>query len=190
MPSLSSSFVEYAIQPSINWKTRRKLAKEIKTVSFHTRTIDNKTNKSVIELSKHLARPPGCSFLGARTTETTGSLNDPEAKSIPIIIDSGSDITLISQKTLDQMSKPPKIRTGQRIKLIQVTGNATSNGYVALDIYFETKEGPVLIKVEAYIVKGMSTPFILGNDFADQYSISLLREEGRSTLQFGKSGST
>ena len=86
------------------------------------------------------------------------------------------------------MSKPPKIRTGQRIKLIQVTGNATINGYVALDIYFETKEGPVLIKVEAYIVKGMSTPFILGNDFANQYSISLLREEGRSTLQFGKSG--
>ena len=34
----------------------------------------------------------------------------------------------------------------------------------------------------------MSAPFILGNDFADQYSIPLLREEGRSTLLFGKSG--
>ena len=158
------------------------------SVSFHTQTLDSKTGKSVIELSKHSARPPGCSFLGARATETTGSLNDPEDKPIPIIIDSGSDITLISQKTLDQMSKPPKVRTGQRIKLVQVTGNATITGYVALDIYFETKEGPVLIKVEAYIVKGMSAAFILGNDFADQYSISLLREEGRSTLLFGKSG--
>ena len=141
-----------------------------------------------MELKKHSARPPGCSFLGARATETSGSLNDPEAKSIPIIIDSGSDITLISQKALDQMSNPPKIRTGQRINLIQVTGNATITGYVALDIYFETKEGPVLIKIEAYVVKGMSAPFILGNDFADQYSISLLREEGKSTLLFGKSG--
>ena len=71
---------------------------------------------------------------------------------------------------------------------MQVTGNAIITGYVALDIYFETKEGPVLIRVEAYVVKGMSAPFILGNDFADQYSISLLREEGQSTLLFGKSG--
>ena len=46
------------------------------------------------------------------------------------------------------------------------------------------------MKVEAYVVKGMSAPFILGNDFADQYSISLLREEGQSTLLFGKSGQT
>ena len=116
------------------------------------------------------------------------SLQDPKAGAIPIIVDSGSDITLISQKTLEQMLKPPKIRTGQRIKLVQVTGNTIITRYVSLDIYFETEEGPVLIKVEAYVVKGMSAPFILGNDFADQYSISLLREEGESTLLFGKSG--
>ena len=135
-----------------------------------------------------MARPPGCAFLGARATETQGSLNDPKAKPIPIIIDSGSDITLISEKALDQILKPPKIRMGQRIKLVQVTGNTVITGYVALDIYFDMEEGPVLIKVEAYVVKGMSAPFILGNDFADQYSISLLREEGQSTLLFGKSG--
>ena len=188
-PSLSSSsFVECVSKPSINRKTRRKLAKEMNSVSFHTCTQDRKTGKSVVELRKHLARPPGCSFLGAHAMETSGSLNDPEAKSIPIIIDSGSDITLISQKTIDQMTKPAKIRTGQRIKLIQVTGNTTITGYITVDIYFETKEGPVLIKVDAYVVKGMSAQFILGNDFADQYSISLLREEGRSTLLFGKSG--
>ena len=120
--------------------------------------------------------------------ETLASINDPKDSPIPIIIDSGSDITLISQKALDQLKRPPKVRTRQRIKLIQVTGNAIITGYVALDIYFETEDGPVLIKVEAYVVKGMSAPFILGNDFADQYSISLLREEGQSTLLFGKSG--
>ena len=47
-----------------------------------------------------------------------------------------------------------------------------------LDLYFETEKGPVLIKVKAYVVKGMSAPLILGNDFADQYAIFLLREEG------------
>ena len=116
------------------------------------------------------------------------SLQDPKAGAILIIVDSGSDIMLISQKTLEQMLKPPKIRTGQQIKLVQVMGNMIITGYVSLDIYFETEEGPVLIKVEAYIIKGMSAPFILGNDFTDQYSISLLREEGESTLLFEKSG--
>ena len=145
-------------------------------------------NKPLIELKRHLARPPGCSFLGARATETWASLNSPDVTPIPVIVDSGSDITLISQKALEQMQKPPKIKTGQRIKLVQVTGNAIITGYVILDMYFESDQGPVLVKVEAYVVKGMSTPFILGNDFADQYSISLLREDGKSTLLFGKSG--
>lgn len=71
---------------------------------------------------------------------------------------------------------------------MRVIGNATITGYVNLDVYFETEDGPVLVKVEAYVVKGMSAPFIFGNDFADQYSISLIREEGESTIQFGKSG--
>ncbi len=34
----------------------------------------------------------------------------------------------------------------------------------------------------------MSTPLILGNDFADQYSLSILRDNGQSTLQFAKTG--
>ena len=71
---------------------------------------------------------------------------------------------------------------------MQVTGNTIINRYVTLDLYFETEKGPVLMKVEAYVVKGMSTPFILGNDFTDQYSISLLRNDGQSSLLFGESG--
>ncbi len=69
-----------------------------------------------------------------------------------------------------------------------MTGNATINGYVPLDLFFETAEGPVKLHVEAYVVKGMSTSFILGNDFAEQYSISLLRQGGETRVQFGDSG--
>jgi hypothetical protein len=57
-----------------------------------------------------------------------------------------------------------------------------------LDLYFRTEEGPVKIKVEAYVVKGMTTPLILGNNFADQYSLSVKRMEGRTFLEFGDSG--
>ena len=56
----------------------------------------------------------------------------------------------------------PKIKKGQKINLVQVTGKASISGYVEPDLYFHTKEGPVKIKVEAYVVKGMTTPLILG----------------------------
>ena len=34
----------------------------------------------------------------------------------------------------------------------------------------------------------MTTPLILGNDFADQYSLSVKRMEERTFLEFGDSG--
>ena len=56
--------------------------------------------------------------------------------------------------------------------MIQVTGTSKISGFVTLPIYFDSDDRPVLIEVEAYVVKGMTTLVILGNDFADQYSIS------------------
>ncbi|KAE9382998.1 hypothetical protein BT96DRAFT_893100, partial [Gymnopus androsaceus JB14] len=38
--------------------------------------------------------------------------------------------------------------------------------------------------VEAYVVDRMTTPFLLGNDFQEQYSLSILRRDGRSFLVF------
>jgi hypothetical protein len=36
------------------------------------------------------------------------------------------------------------------------------------------------MEIEAYIIKGMSTSLILGNDFADQYELLILRSEGQT----------
>lgn len=91
-----------------------------------------------------------------------------------IIVDSGSDITLISEKALREMINGPKCRRGQRIQLIQVTGRTIIDGYVTVTISFETSEGPVEMEVEAYVVKNMTSPFILGNDYADQFSLSII----------------
>jgi hypothetical protein len=135
-----------------------------------------------------LARPPGCSFLGAQVTQVIATINSLESNSSKVIVDSGSDITLISFKTLLEMQNPPKIKQGQKINLVQVTGNASISGYVEGDLYFHTPDGPVKMNVEAYVVKGMTSPFILGNDFADQYSISAIQQEGGCNLEFGDSG--
>jgi hypothetical protein len=80
------------------------------------------------------------------------------------------------------MQNPPKIRQGQRINLVQVTRNSSISRYVEVDLYFHILESPVKINVEAYVVKGMSSPFILGIDFADQYSILVIQQEGGCNL--------
>lgn len=135
-----------------------------------------------------MSRPAGCAFLGASATATTGYLVEPELNPTSIIADSGSDITLISSALLARMKKAPKLHSGQRINLVQVTGTSSISGFVNIPIFFKTEEGLVELHVEAYVVKGMSTPFILGNDFADQYAISIIRKDGSSYLEFGNSG--
>jgi len=109
-----------------------------------------------------MARPPGCSFLGASAAHVPVNINSVTDNHSDIIVDSGSDITLISMKTLNTLLEIPKIKKGQKINLVQVTGKASISGYVDLDLYFHTPEGPIKIKVEAYVVKGMTTPLILG----------------------------
>lgn len=42
--------------------------------------------------------------------------------------------------------------------------------------------------MEVYVVKGMSTSFILGNNFQNQFSLSVLQKDGNITLAFGDLG--
>lgn len=70
--------------------------------------------------------------------------------------------------------------TGQKILLVQVTGWTLIRGYVEIPLIFETEDGPVELPLEAYVVKGMNTDFILGNDFADQFLLSIIRKDGKT----------
>ena len=132
-------------------------------------------------------RPPGCSFFGSQATQVPATVNFLNKNLTKVIIDSGSNITLILQKSHSELQTPIKLRQGQRVNLVQVTGNASISGYVNIDLYFHIPDGPVKINVEAYVVKGMSTPLILGNDFADQYSILVICQEGSCAIEFGDS---
>lgn len=143
---------------------------------------------STLYLKKFMARPPGCSFLGAKATTTRAIIGGKEGIEESIIIDSGLDITLISHKLLNSLPKAPKIKSGERVNLVQVTGSATLSGYVNIPIEFHTPDGSVILEVEAYLVMGMNTPFILGNDFGDQYQLSLVHKECQTFIAFGDTG--
>ena len=152
---------------------------------------DNDTFASeVITLEPIKGRPPGTTFLGAQPSKATVRLNSPTGPSTQIVIDSGSNITLVSSKLLEKMNPSPKSKEGQNIKINQVTGRSSTTQYVTLNIYFDTKPKSITLKLEAYIVKDMNAPLILGNDFADQYSLSIIRNNGATSLKLGDSGFT
>ncbi|KAF7372967.1 TY3B-TY3B protein [Mycena sanguinolenta] len=169
-PEVRNSCTSYRTKPSLNHRSRRRLAKEIKVVNFRVlHSLSSDPDKTLIELRKHMARPPGSAFLGAIATEVPATVGGLNTDPVIVIADSGSDITLISRKALQELTNPPKIKAGHDVKLIQVTGKSSISGFVNLDLYFHTEDGPVKIAVEAYVVNGMSTPLILGNDFTDQF---------------------
>ena len=128
----------------------------------------------VIELQPVAGRPPGTTFLGAQPSKATVRLNSQNGPLAQVVINSGSNISLISMRLLDKMDPPLKPKTGQEIKISQVTGQSSTSQYVPLELYFETTESLVSIRIEAYIVKDMNAPIILGNDFVDQYSLSII----------------
>jgi len=121
----------------LNRNTRRQLARDIAKV-HHLISKDPSNPKPLIELKKHLARPPGCSFLGSQAAQVPATMNFLDRNLTKAIVDSGSDITLISEKSLVKMQTSIKIRQGQRINLVQVTGNASISGYVDINLYFHT----------------------------------------------------
>jgi hypothetical protein len=123
-----------------------------------------------------MARPPGTTLLGSCATTVTALLGS-EPEPYEIILDSGSDCD----------DKPPKIKQGQKIHLSQVSGNLTINQYVPLPIVFMTGSSPVEITVEAYIVKGMKIPLLIGNDFTTQYQLSIMQDGSNAFIVFGTS---
>jgi len=160
-----------------------------KTSKYQKKNYEMDQNKLIV-LPKIAERPPGCSFIGTSLTTALVKLGDIKGPSVKIIIDSGSDITLVSPEILQKMSSLPKTHQGKQVRLSQVTAKTTISGYVDLPLIFNTDQGPVQANVEAYLVKGMTTPLILGNDFADQYSLSIMQNNGQSTLKFAETGRT
>jgi len=67
------------------------------------------------QLTKVVGQPPGTTFLGARLSQTNVRLGLINGKSTPIVIDSGSNITLISTKLLDSIKPSLREKQGQSI---------------------------------------------------------------------------
>src|SRR6202167_4384898 len=77
----------------LNRNTRRRLAREIAEV-YHSISSDPSTPRPLLELKKHQARPPRCSFVVSQAPQVPATFNSMDKNLAKVIVDSGSDITL------------------------------------------------------------------------------------------------
>ena len=67
-------------------------------------------SNSSIKLRRLMSRPAGCAFLGSSATTTKVWLGEYGKNQQTLVADSGSDITLISQKALSEIDNSPRLR--------------------------------------------------------------------------------
>ena len=111
-------------------------------------------------------RPAGHAVKGVDAFKLRCDVNTLRELAVTVIGDSRAAPTLISDKFLKSlMASKPKPRTGNKLKLLQLTGSAECSEYVKLDLYFRSQLGPVRLKgVKAYVVKGMDMNLLIGKD--------------------------
>lgn len=134
-------------------------------------------------------RPPGHTARGIDAFKVLCHVNSLNEPVVAVVGDSGAAPTLISHKFLQMLqASKPKSRTGSKLRLIQLTGEAGCSEYVKLDLYFRSQLGPVRLKgVEAYMVKGMEANLIVGEDTQMAWQMHTIRPGGKRHWKVGDS---
>ncbi|KAJ7878923.1 hypothetical protein B0H13DRAFT_2346315 [Mycena leptocephala] len=144
---------------------------------------------TIHEARKGRQLPDGLGSLGARALHVkvrVGSLANEEIRGR---LDSGADITLMSEEFWESIPDIQKPREGIRMKLYHLTGQAKVLGYVRTTLYMVSKEGDVVsFELEAYVVRNMKVPLLIGEDFQSSYELGVQRwATGHCEVQVGRS---
>jgi hypothetical protein len=121
--------------------------------------------------------PPGKSALGITVLSMhNGHLGMLSSPPIQLCLDSGADITLISEDCYNALECWPKLQKGMKLSLFELTNQAKILGFISLRIFMPVADGRVLEFVEeAYVIPGMNVPVLLGKDFQVNYEIPMLQ---------------
>ena len=86
----------------------------------------------------------------------------------------------------------PPIKEGLRMKLYQLTGQARVLGYIKTTLFVQDMERHYAsFNLEAYMVKGMCIPLLLGEDFQSTYELGVKQSvSGHSEIRVGQSNCT
>ncbi|EJD37121.1 hypothetical protein AURDEDRAFT_73607, partial [Auricularia subglabra TFB-10046 SS5] len=135
--------------------------------------------------------PPGLSSLGMTVLSVKGRLGQTVEPIIVLRLDSGASISLVAESYLKRMRHPPKIHTGLKISLAQLTDQSPKiKGYVHMPVRVQAEDGTILVfAAELYVVPDMTVEVLLGEDFQLNYELSVLRNVELGTrVKVGETG--
>lgn len=168
-------------------KSPEKLANEVprhvRRTEFKSRTQipvpDSTLNppKDAIYIAKKgRALLEGLGSLGSRALHIKARVHSMDIDPIRAHLDSGADITLMSEDYYKSIPDLPKIKEGLRMKLYHLTGNALVLGYIQTSLFATSTDGTTIsFKLEAYVVRGMRVPLLIGEDFQTTFELGLVR---------------
>lgn len=146
-----------------------------------------KSTKRVRILKARISRP-GYASEGISVLSIRGRLIHTSNPELDLRLDSGADVTLVSEEYLDTLRMKPKILQGQKMELWQLTDKTCQmKGYAVLQVLVELDSGiTVEMEAEAYVVPGMTVPLLLGEDFQVCYELTVSRSASHGTqVHFG-----
>ena len=105
-------------------------------------------------------------------------------------LDSGADITLMSEDFWSSIPGLPKPKEGLRMKLYHLTGSAKVLGYIRTTLFMPRENGSFIsFDLEAYVVRNMRVPLLLGEDFQTTYELGVTRyATGHCDIHIGRTG--
>ena len=144
----------------------------------------------VFPAAKGRSLPEGMGSLGSKALHMRARIHKLDSNDVKARLDSGADITLISEEFWKTMVDPPRLREGMRMKLYHLTGGAKVLGYIKTELYATAQdESIVSFELEAYVVRNMNVPLLLGEDFQTTYELSVTRRAtGQCEVLVGRSG--
>jgi hypothetical protein len=119
-------------------------------------------------------RRPGDSTLGVSVLVIKGWVEI--VSGTPMRLDSCADITLIGDWYYNSLANPPPLKTGHRMSLAQLMDQGTIiKGFVKLKVFMQTISGKLIgMEAEAYVVKGMTVPLLLGEDYQLNFELGVV----------------
>ena len=93
--------------------------------------------------------------------------------------DSRAGATLLARELYDDLKEQGlRMKQGLKMRLLQLTGEAKCQGYVSINLYFQLQLGYIRLKeVEAYVLKGLTVPLLLGEDVQTAWCLHTMRQE-------------
>ncbi|KZV79413.1 hypothetical protein EXIGLDRAFT_570192, partial [Exidia glandulosa HHB12029] len=132
--------------------------------------------ETVFKVPPARSPPSGYSSVGVSVLSCRGRVGSLSDQAITLRLDSGASLTLVDEGYLQRLKNPPKIRTGLKVEIAQLTDKAPRiKGYVRVPVFIQDENGLTLeFATEAYVVPGMTVDVLLGEDWHLNHELGLV----------------